>query len=210
MGYSIPLQITREIPLVMLDWPMGLLYQMPVSNDEGDRTTINKSGLTLKSYGLPYIFWGYLAAAWAVASMLYLAINATAMTMIKSDDQLNQVLAIIVLIVLFAIPIFFTCFYFFEVVWIKNEQKLIVKKKLFFTTISTKLISLQSKDSLSVEHFLDSANYARLHKHPDLKSFQNKGYFELYAIDKDNKKIKLDRHSRKADLVKIKKLLSSH
>ena len=40
-----------------------------------------------------------------------------------------------------------------------------------------------------------------------LKGFENKGYFELHALV-NGKTVLIDRHSRKADLVKIKELLS--
>ena len=43
-----------------------------------------------------------------------------------------------------------------------------------------------------------------------MRGFQNKGYFELKLIDSNERKILVDRNSRKADLNKIKAILSKY
>jgi len=48
---------------------------------------------------------------------------------------------------------------------------------------------------------------AKIYNKEELKQFENKGYFEL-KIKSNNKLILIDRHTRKADLIKIKDLLS--
>jgi hypothetical protein len=58
---------------------MGLMYVFPVSEEETDfvklelSPTGKGSKITLKSYGLPYIFWGYALGAMtrAAASMSF-------------------------------------------------------------------------------------------------------------------------------------------
>ena len=50
---------------------------------------------------------------------------------------------------------------------------------------------------------------AKIYNKEELKGFENKGYFELHAISGD-KIFLIDRHGRKADLIKIKELLSNY
>jgi hypothetical protein len=49
---------------------------------------------------------------------------------------------------------------------------------------------------------------ARMKNEPESAGFQNKGYYILWLKSKEGKRIQLDRHSRKADLEKLKTLLS--
>ena len=79
--------------------------------------------------------------------------------------------------------------------------------KFSFFLYGKKTYKLDQPDSFTVDHYLDSPNMAKIHNKADLKQFENKGYFELYAIE-NNKKFLIDRHSRKADLIKLKELLS--
>jgi hypothetical protein len=65
---------------------------------------------------------------------------------------------------------------------------------------------LDSNDAFSVDHFMDSPNMAKIYNKTELKQFENRGYFELHAKS-NGKNLLIDRHSRKADLVKIKDLL---
>jgi hypothetical protein len=48
---------------------------------------------------------------------------------------------------------------------------------------------------------------ARMKKNDESLGFQNKGYFVLWLQKQDGKKVRLDRHSRKVDLDKLKILL---
>ena len=69
---------------------------------------------------------------------------------------------------------------------------------------------------MSVDHFMDSPNMAKIRSRQGLPStesmtgFENKGYFELNITTADNKSVNIDRHSRKADLLKLKELLSKY
>ena len=45
---------------------MGLLYVFPVSLEEEGFAEVKDQTITLKTYGLPYVFWSYAAAIVAV------------------------------------------------------------------------------------------------------------------------------------------------
>jgi hypothetical protein len=53
---------------------------------------------------------------------------------------------------------------------------------------------------------MDSPNMAKIYNKDELKGFENKGYFELRVLS-GGQKILIDRHSRKADLLKMKDTL---
>ena len=68
---------------------MGLLYLFPVHEDEEDHVSIKDSSLLLKSYGLPYLFWGYLLIGLITLGIMSLAIKAPLKKMLLSKDSLN-------------------------------------------------------------------------------------------------------------------------
>lgn len=201
---------------------MGLMYILPVTDDgsEGDRVEIKESGLSktliLKSYGLPMIFWGYLAAVLSVITLLWLASRAVILKLLSyQDDPTLIFLGHLVQYTLILIPVVLLCFFFFEKLITKNGCDLKVIYRLFFIPVWTKSYRLTSADALSVSHFMDSPNMAKLRSQQGLggpeglKHFENKGYFEL--VVKTEKSIRsIDRHSRKADLLKMKELLSRY
>ena len=76
-------------------------------------------------------------------------------------------------------------------------------------TVYKRTINSKS-DTLEVVHHMDSPNMARIQNDPSMKTHENRGYFELYVTDNKNKRRYLDRHSRKADLVKLKSLLEKY
>lgn len=197
---------------------MGLMYIFPVTDNtnEDDRTEIRDSELILKTYGLPMIFWGYLAAAMSVLLLMWLASRATIQKLLSYTEEPTLLfLGHLVQWTLILIPITLLAFFFYEKVIAKKGTRLVITHKIFFIPIFRKTYKLSSNDSLEVTHFLASPNMAKLRASQGLsdesmKHFENKGYFEL-SIKTDKKSfISIDRHSRKADLLKLKELLSRY
>lgn len=184
---------------------------MPVDESEKDRLgTTENGGIILKSYGLPMIFWGYLAAIMVVLLAMTVAIKGPLMKLYYGEDALNSALALIVGLTMIAIPTILLFAYFYEK-WIsKQGDKLTLIYRFFFIPVFKKSYQLESKNAFSVGHFMDSPNMARIQGRDDMRGFMNKGYFELFFRTKAGKEILLDRHSRKADLEKIKALLTRY
>lgn len=188
---------------------MGLMYIFPVSANEGDRVVKSDNKILLKTYGLPMIFWGYLAAALVVIGSMWLASRAVINKLLTYEDLSLKILAASVQFTLIATPIILLGLFFYEKQFEKSKNTLNVIFKVFFLTIFKRKIELDSPDAFSINHYMDSPNMAKIANQPDLKQFENRGYFELHAIS-NNKKILIDRHSRKADLVKLKELLATY
>ncbi len=199
---------------------MGLIYLFPTEHNESERIFVNGDRITLKTYGLPGIFWFYFLGIVITLIMLYLAISGPLNTILSSDDPINKSLALCVLILFLGIPFSMLCLFFYEKWIIRTPQGLKIIHKLFFLRIRTYVIpfpqvneSSQSPSyEFSIHHYLDSPNIAKRLNRPDLKGFENKGYFELYLHWNDERGLKkyfLDRHSRKSDLIKIRELLKN-
>lgn len=197
---------------------MGLMYIFPVTDDKnesGDQLEIKEDKtIRLRTYGLPFIFWGYLAAAVTVVALMYMASRAVIAKLLTYDDALLQFLGHLVFWSLVLTPIVLLAFFFYEKNIIKKGSELKLVHKIFFIPLWQKKIQLKSPDSIFVEHFLDSPNMAKIRNQyaqnkNALKQFENKGYFELVAETSTGNKI-IDRHSRKADLLKMKDLLSRY
>lgn len=187
---------------------MGLMFIFPVSKEEQDRITINHEGLTLKTYGLPMIFWGYLLAAAVVVMAMFIGAKGPMIKLYNTGDTINQALVIAVAAVLAIIPFGTLSFYMYEKFITKKDNKLIIKHRLFFVPIYKKTYQLESVDAFSVDHFMDSPNVAKMKQDPTMRGFENKGYFQLFAKLDSGKYIFVDRSSRKADLKKMQALLS--
>ena len=193
---------------------MGLIYIFPVSIEDSDRTEIINSDaessqktIVLKTYGLPMIFWGYLAAILIVVATMWLASKSIIHKLFSFNDPGLSALAYLVQYTLILMPIILLGFFFYEKELRKSGVELKLVYKVFFIPFFSKKIILDSDTAFSVDHFMDSPNIAKIHNKIELKNFENKGYFELHAISK-GKSVLIDRHSRKADLLKIKDLLS--
>lgn len=194
---------------------MGLMYIFPVSDVETERTEIktdSKTGnktLILKTYGLPMVFWSYLAGALIILFSMWLASKATLEKLIAYEDPTLKTLGHLVYATLILTPLILLGFFFYEKFMIKSEKTIKLVFRVFFIPVFSKTIELDEKDSLIVEHFMDSPNMAKIYNKEELRGFENKGYFELRAISK-GQRVLIDRHTRKADLVKIKDLLSKY
>jgi hypothetical protein len=188
---------------------MGLLYIFPIDEHETDRVQKTADSITLKSYGLPMIFWVYLAAIYTVVFTMWLTIKSALDKMLTYDDRLMIFLYWLVKGTLILGPIILLGFFFFEKFITKSKLSITITHRLFFIPFYSRKITIDTSDALTVDHFMDSPNIAKMKSDPSSRGFENKGYFELHALVK-GKAIFLDRHSRKNDLVKMMALLSKY
>lgn len=201
---------------------MGLMYILPASDDgsDGDRVEIKNDGasksIVLKSYGLPMVFWGYLLAALSVVALMWLASRAVILKLLSYQDDPSMIfLGNLVYYTLILTPVILLAFFFYEKIIIKNGANLTLLYKIFFIPIWKTHYKLISPDALSVNHLMASPNMAKLRNQQGInnaeamKQFENKGYFEL-RVETTKKTYLIDRHSRKADLLKMKELLSRY
>jgi hypothetical protein len=183
------------------------MYLFPTNPDEKDHVIIQPSRVVIKSYGLPYVFWLYAGAILIVELAMYLAVKNPLSKLSSIGDSFDQVIYFSLNLVLMLVPISLGAFFFFEKVIERSKQELKLKYRFFGITFKQKIISLKEGIPFQVGHFIDSPNMARIKDEKAMKNFQNKGYFELFAITSENKSILIDRHSRKADLEKLVGLL---
>ncbi len=190
---------------------MGLMYLFPTEENESERIIIDRQAkkVTLKNYGLPWIFWGYLGASLVVILSMHLAIKNPIEKLIATNDPINVFLGQMVSWTLILTPAVLLGFFFYEKIIEKTQDEIKLTYKIFFIPFLQRKIKLATPFELSVNHFMDSPNVAKMQNHPDLKGFENRGYFELYAKNKNGENILIDRHSRKADLEKIKQILQN-
>lgn len=190
--------------------PMGLLYLFPTSLEETEFVTIDNkttpSTLKVTSYGLPWIFWIYAGAALLVLSMLTYSIIGPVKTLYEISAGVDRFLIGSLLVTIILTYLSVILFLYWRLLIIVTPSHLYLEYRPFGLKIYRKAIEKDSSFSLEVKHFMDSPNLARLHKDDRYKSFQNSGYFELYAIN-SKRKILLDRSSRKQDLEDLKALL---
>lgn len=188
---------------------MGLLYPFPISKNEKDFVIIDQESslVTLKSYGLPYIFWIYALASFIVYFFMMLGIKSTWLALFHSEDSINQALAMAFLIFAFMLPLGVLFFFFYQKMIISDLKKktLTLKSRIFGLVFYQKQITL-NKTTLEISRYLDSPNQARIEQKKEMRGFQNKGYFTLKAIGPKGETL-IDRSSNKSDLIKIKKLL---
>lgn len=188
---------------------MGLLFVLPATEEEVDRIEKGSDGIVLKSYGLPLIFWGYLIAILTVVLFLGLAIYQPILQILRGDDEINRFIAYLTLVILILGPISLIAFFFYEFRLSKNKDMIKIRKLLFGIPFYVKSFKLDGEDKLCVEQFMDSPNMAAIKEDREMRGFANKGYFQL-ILKTNGKRLILDRHSRKADLVKIKSLLERY
>jgi hypothetical protein len=188
---------------------MGLLFQMPVEKNElDDRAIIKEDEIILRSYGLPMVFWGYLAALLAVIFFMILAIKGPLMAVLTGEDRLNQVIGLAVLALLVLGPLGLLGFYFYEKEIHKKKNLLTVTHKVFFVPIKKTTLDM-TQAQLELEHFLDSPNMAAMKKEHGMAGFENRGYFKLVAKGAQGKSVLVDRNSRRGEMRKLKELLES-
>lgn len=184
---------------------MGLLYQFPINNDEKDYYRKDDQKITIKSYGLPVIFWLYFAGTMMVFFFLTLGVMDPLKKLLSYPDAINQVLGLSMIAILILIPLTMLSFFFYEKRLVKSQSKLTIQYRFFGFTVRKVTIDL-NEAKVELGHFLDSPNMARIQNNPQARGFQNKGYFEFYLMAADQKFL-IDRSSRKIDLEHLKKLL---
>jgi hypothetical protein len=191
---------------------MGLLYLFPNDDTdtiENDRIIKTADSITLKTYGLPMVFWVYLAAIYIVVFTMWLTIRSSLDKLLTYDDSTMIFLYWLVKGTLTLGPLILLGFFFYEKFLTKSKNSLTITHRIFFIPIFSKKIILDTNESLTVDHFMDSPNIAKMNSHPDTRGFENKGYFELHAIS-NGRAIFIDRHSRKSDLLKMKEILGKY
>jgi hypothetical protein len=188
---------------------MGLLYVFPVSPEETDFVIKKEDSLILKSYGLPYIFWFYALCCVAVVFFMFLAIKEPALKLMQLGDETDVTLGYALLGFIGLLPIAIFGFFFYEKRIIRTRAEISMEYRVFGIRVFRESFQLEAQDQLVVEPFLDSPNIARLKGGQEAAGFQNKGYFVLNLKDQQGRKIQLDRHSRKADLEKLRQMLIS-
>lgn len=186
---------------------MGLMYVFPVGEDEVDFVSQKDGELTLKTYGLPYIFWIYALCSIAVVFFMFLAIKEPVLKLIKLGDETDATLGYSLLTFIGSLPVLTLAFFFYEKRLVKKGSEIKMIHKVFGLNVFSETFPIEGSDSLTVESFLTSPNVARIKSEEGTTGFQNKGYFILWLNLKNGKRIQLDRHSRKADLDKLKALL---
>ncbi len=183
---------------------------MPVSEEETDFVKIKGNGVEISTYGLPLIFWFYALCILTALFFMGLGISGPVKKLLSYPDQINHLIGYSLITFMGLTPILFMGFFFYKKVIEKNDDKVIIKHFVYGICLRKKTHVLKDKNALSVEHFLDSPNVARLNGLKDTRGFQNKGYFELLALTDKDHFLYIDRSSRKADLVKTKDLLSRY
>lgn len=185
---------------------MGLLYVFPVSDSETDFVVQHDKKLILKSYGLPYIFWLYALCVITVVAFMFLAIKDPVLKLISLGDETDAYLGYSFLGLIALSPVVILAFFFYEKRIIRENSSLSIEHRVFGLKMMSEKHEFKAPEQLIIEAFLDSPNMARLNRSPENAGFQNKGYFVLNLVSGD-KKIIIDRHSRKVDLEKLKTLL---
>lgn len=186
---------------------MGLMYVFPVAEDETDFYIKKDESLVLKTYGLPYVFWFYALCSIAVIGFMFLAIKEPVLKLISLGDDTDATLGYALLSFVGLLPVTILGFFFYEKRIIRSGDTLRLVHRVFGIIFFSETFPLESADALKVEAFLDSPNVAKMKGDGENLGFQNKGYFILWLTLPDGKRIQLDRHSRKVDLEKLKKLI---
>lgn len=186
---------------------MGLIYVFPVSSEEKDFVIQQDEKLILKSYGLPYIFWIYAFCVITVVILMFFAIKEPVLKLISLGDETDAYLGYSLLTMIGLSPLVILAFFFYEKRIIRQGNRISLEHRIFGLKVMSEEHEIGSQDDLLIEPYLDSPNVARMNRTAENSGFQNKGYFVLYLL-KAKKKIALDRHSRKADLEKLKALLN--
>jgi hypothetical protein len=186
---------------------MGLLYVFPVSLEEKDFVLVKDQTITLKTYGLPYLFWGYATAAIMMILFMFLAIKDPVLKLISLGDETDSILGYSLLTFIGLLPVFILSVFFYEKRLIKSKKSISMEYRIFGLKIFSESFAVSEAEPFSVNPYLSSPNQARIQGGEDSANFQNKGYFTLKLKADNGKTILIDRHSRKADLVKLEELL---
>jgi hypothetical protein len=186
---------------------MGLLYVFPVSEEETDFAIIKDKTLTLKTYGLPYIFWLYALCSTMVVFFMFLAIKEPVLKLISLGEDTDATLGYALLSFVGLIPVGIFAFFFYEKRITKKGNELGLEHRVFGLKVFSEKFLIEKGDQLELDNFVDSPNVARMKNTPETIGFQNRGYFTLHLRSADGKRILIDRHNRRADLEKLRELI---
>jgi hypothetical protein len=186
---------------------MGLLYVFPVSLEEKDFVEIKDQTITLKTYGLPYLFWGYATAAIMVILIMFLAVKAPVLKLISLGDETDEMLGFGLLVFIGILPIFILSLFFYEKRIVKNNKAISLEYRFFGIKVLSRIFVPAAEETFVINPYLSSPNRARIEGGDESTGFQNKGYFTLRLNTLDGRNVLIDRHSRKADLIKLAELL---
>jgi len=185
---------------------MGLLYPLPASREEKDFVHVRAEGLEMRSYGLPWLFWGYAAAFLTAVLFLWLAVRPSLHKLAALGDGTDQALVTALELFLLALPVATLGFLFYEKRVAREGNVLRIEHRVFAVPWVRRRHHL-APHPFTVGHHMDAPNMARLRGGEAAVGFQNKGYFELRARLTDGQEIVVDRHSRKGDLLGLMSLL---
>ena len=186
---------------------MGLLYAFPISLEETDFAEVKDNTLTLKTYGLPYLFWGYAAAVLFIVVCMFLAVRAPVLKLVALGDETDAFLGYSLLSFIGFMPALVLSFFFFEKRLVRKPKSLTMEYRIFGLKVFSETFTPNDVEPYTIGPYLSSPNLARIKGGEEAAGFQNKGYFVLWIHTKEGKRIQVDRHSRKVDLVKLEELL---
>ncbi|MBT3584496.1 MAG: hypothetical protein HN509_06300 [Halobacteriovoraceae bacterium] len=189
---------------------MGLIYQFPIKEGESPQIEEKEGGISLGSYGLPMIFWGYLAAFLSVLLIMFLAVKNPLYKMLTMDDYINQKLALLMIITFVSLPLIAIGFFFYQKNFYKRKNLFSIQQKVFGLPFQKKELELSTSNPFSIVHSLETPNMAKIHNEPEMRAFQNQGYFELFGNLSNGSKVLLDRNNRKSDLNRIIEIFNKY
>lgn len=187
---------------------MGLLYIMPKSEKEANQISSKNGICRISSYSLPFIFWIYFAIGFVVISAMSLPAIPILKKLLLATNVIDQLMGLLTALTLTLLPISGLCFLFYrKSISIKiGENTLFLEHYLFGVKVSKRELLLKE---LEVKHFLSSPNMAKINNSQDSRAFENRGHFLLLARLQNGKEVTLDRHTNKADLIGLEKLILS-
>ncbi len=195
----------------MLCFTMGLLYLFPTNSNESEYVTIKQDAqyqtVTIKSYGLPWIFWVYAAAAILLLGILSSSVYSPMLKLLSIATIADKILILSFVATLVLVFLSIITFLYWQIHIIVTKDSVSIEYRPFGLKIFKKSLKKDATFTLQVMHFLESPNMARMQQDERYKDFQNKGYFELMASNQ-NGKILIDRSSRKQDLEDLLQLMS--
>jgi len=179
---------------------------MPKNKKEITQVEVINDVTRIKSYPLPYIFWFYFLIVCLITFVMIQVSYPLFHKLFQSNDKIDLIIGVSTIATLLAVPIGCLLFLFYqkEITVFRNKNLIRVNNRILFIPIRSKDYSVAS---LEVKHFLSSPNMAKIQSYESKKAFQNRGHYILELIDKEGQQHLVDRHTNKADLVGLKKLI---
>jgi hypothetical protein len=192
---------------------MGLLYPLPSQTDEKDFLLLDHdpSGqikkMVMRSYGLPWLFWGYAFACLMVIVLLFLAVKAPLLKLISLGDETDHLLGYSLMVFIALLPLTILGFLFYEKRITVSKNGIELRHFVFGLSFFKEIFSLSDIQALEIKHHLDSPNMAKIIGDQNKTAFQNRGYSQLFLNRYEKSPILIDRHSQRRELEKIKILI---